>query len=575
MNKLLFYIVESGLCLLVYYLLYALILKKETGFQYNRFYLLLTTFLSFILPLIELPFLQQPEPLTIFVSAQLAPITITANQTITSSPHFWLTWKIIGLLIYAIGFSFFTYRLSRQLYRLYCFNQQTRGERFYWQHIPVHKTHGEQPTFSFGNCIYWDNSQPLSTAEIERILLHERVHVRQKHTWDILYLEFLKCVFWFNPLLYLYQQALVTTHEFMADAAVLRSTAPDMYTRILAKQVLHRLTFSFGNYFNKSLTIKRMNMIKQTYRRPSKLKQLAALPIFGVLVFILSCADSEAPLKKPTENLNQSQAESQINRDDEVFSFVEQNPTFPGGLEKMYAFIGNTMTYPEAAKFAGLQGNVIAQFIVTKEGKITDITIVKSLSLETDAEAKRVVALMPNWEPGKQDGKPLNVKYTLPIRFSFSRLIEKESSLQKLDNPNEPIFTQVEQSPQFSGGLEKMHQFLGKNIQYPKAAVQANLEGTVIAKFQVTKEGKIKDIKIEKSLSPEIDAEAKRVISLMPTWEPGKQNGNPVNVEYTLPIKFSLEGDEPKKAAQPLKTGFYWNESKIKWVWHTPLHNNC
>ncbi|RDC65105.1 M56 family metallopeptidase [Adhaeribacter pallidiroseus] len=574
MNKILLYLVESGACLLVFYLLYSLVLKRENSFQYNRFYLLLTPLLSFIIPLLELPFLQQPEPLTIFVTQQLAPITISVNPEATAEVNLF-NWRTGLLFLYSAGAAFFLFRLLRQLYQLHLFYRKTRANHFYWQNIRVHKTDGAQPTFSFWNCIYLDNSQALSEAETERVLLHEAVHIQQKHSLDILYLESIRVIFWFNLLLYLYQQAITSNHEFIADAAVLRTTTPETYARLLARQMLHRLKFSFGNYFNKSLTLKRMKMLQQTDRRPNNLKKLAVLPILGVLIFALSCADTETPLKKPTENLNQSQAESQINRDDEVFTFVEQNPVFPGGLEKMYAFIGNTMKYPEAAKKANLEGNVIAQFVITKEGKITDVQIVKSLSPETDAETKRVIALMPNWQPGKQDGKPLNVKYTLPIRFALnpSNSTGASNQLTPQNNPNEPIFTQVEQNPQFSGGLEKMYQFLGTNIKYPKAAVQANLEGMVVAKFQVTKAGKIKDIKIEKSLSPETDAEAKRVISMMPTWEPGKQNGKPVNVEYTLPIKFSLDAAKPQKAAQPLKTGFFWNNNRI--YWKTSLQGNC
>jgi TonB family protein len=112
-----------------------------------------------------------------------------------------------------------------------------------------------------------------------------------------------------------------------------------------------------------------------------------------------------------------------------------------------------------------------------------------------------------------------------------------------------------------------MYQFLGSNIKYPAVARKANVEGNVVAKFQITKTGKIKDVKIVKSLSPETDAEAKRVISLMPDWEPGKQNNQPVNVEYTLPIRFSLGTDQQKKKAPPAKTG-YTN-------WAHPLQDRC
>lgn len=376
----------------------------------------------------------------------------------------------------------------------------------------------------------------------------------------MLYLALLSSLFWFNPLLYLYKKALTSTHEFAADAAVLQTTPANAYATLLAKQLFHRLSFSFGHYFNKSLTLKRMHMLQQTHRRPNKLKQFSALPVLGIVVFLLSCAETESPVTDPAAAASEKQASAQTIPEDEIFMFVEQNPDFPGGLEKLYGFLGENIKYPVAAKNANLEGNVIAQFVVTKEGKIQDVTIVRSLSPETDAEAKRVIALMPDWEPGKQDGKPLHVKYTLPIRFSLDNASPKatEEQTTAIDVTNEipdvldePIFAQVEQNPTFPGGLEKMYAFLGRNIKYPAAAKKANIQGTVLAKFTVTQEGKIKDLRIVKSLSPETDAETLRIIKTMPDWKPGLQNGRPVNVEYTLPIQFSLEGNASTSVANP------------------------
>ncbi|MDQ3291609.1 MAG: M56 family metallopeptidase [Bacteroidota bacterium] len=574
MNKILFYLLESGACLLVFYLLYNLLLKRENCFQYNRFYLLLTPLLSFIIPLVELPFLQQPEPFTIFVTEQLAPVTISVNGEATSETNL-LNWKTGLFLLYGVGVTFFFFRLLRQLYHLQQFTLRTQANQFYWQNIRVHKTEGLQPTFSFWNRIYWDNSQALSEAEMEKVLLHEAVHVRQKHSLDILYLELLRIICWFNPLIYLYQQAIINTHEFIADAVVLRTTTPETYANLLAQQMLHRLEFSFGNYFNKSLTLKRMKMIQQTHRRPGKIKLLAVLPVLGVLLFVLSCAEPETPVNQVSKGENETNA-SGINSD-EIFTFVEQNPSFPGGTEKMIAFLSKNIKYPATAKNADLEGTVVAEFVITKAGKITDIKIVKSLSPETNAEAKRVIKQMPDWEPGKQDGKPLNVKYTLPIRFALNDASpEPEKArgfIQYQDKTNTKIFKQVEELPQFPGGMEKMYAFLGKNMKYPTAAQKASVEGTVIAQFVITDQGTIKDLHLLKGLTNETNAEALRVIKLMPNWVPGKQDGKPVNVQYILPLRFSLGTDKPQKTTEPIKTSFYWDNGRIKWKMSP--QNNC
>ncbi|MDQ4140138.1 MAG: M56 family metallopeptidase, partial [Bacteroidota bacterium] len=374
--------------------------------------------------------------------------------------------------------------------------------------------------------------------------------------------ELLRIIFWFNPLLYLFQQALTNIHEFIADAAVLRTTSPETYTSLLVRQMLHHLEFSFGNYFNKSLTLKRMKMIQQTHRHPSTVKLLAVLPVLGILLFVLSCAEPETPVNQSPEGKIEMHALS--NNSNEVFTFVEQAPSFPGGMEEMITFLGKNIKYPAAAKNANLEGIVIAEFVITKTGKITDVKIVKSLSPETNTEAKRVIGLMPDWEPGKQEGKPLNVKFTLPIRFALGDGSSEKirGFIQYQDKTNKTIFTQVEELPQFPGGLEKMYTFLGKNIKYPKAAQKANVEGSVIVQFVVTEQGIIKDLSILKGLTAETNAEALRVIKLMPNWIPGKQNGKPVNVQYTLPLRFSLGSNSAS-----IKTGYI--------SWDKPFQNNC
>lgn len=118
------------------------------------------------------------------------------------------------------------------------------------------------------------------------------------------------------------------------------------------------------------------------------------------------------------------------------------------------------------------------------------------------------------------------------------------------NDPNEPVLTVVESKPEFPGGMEKMYEFLNENINYPQAARDAKLEGMVSVKFIVTKAGKILESRVEGHLSPETDAEILRVVQLMPDWVPGKQNGKPVNAEYTLPYKFRLNPNPPKSTPQ-------------------------
>lgn len=105
----------------------------------------------------------------------------------------------------------------------------------------------------------------------------------------------------------------------------------------------------------------------------------------------------------------------------------------------------------------------------------------------------------------------------------------------------EPIFDIVESMPEFPGGMPAMMAYLAKNIKYPEAAQKANVGGRVILQFMVDKEGAIKNIKVARGVSPELDAEAVRVVEGMPRWTPGTQGGKKVNVKYTIPILFKLQ----------------------------------
>lgn len=101
----------------------------------------------------------------------------------------------------------------------------------------------------------------------------------------------------------------------------------------------------------------------------------------------------------------------------DAFDVVEQMPAFPGGMEAMMKFLTENVHYPEAAYKAGVQGRVLVQLIVEKDGRISNVKVVKKANDDLDAEAIRVVSSMPRWQPGMQNGKVVRVKYTLPITF--------------------------------------------------------------------------------------------------------------------------------------------------------------
>ncbi len=254
--------------------------------------------------------------------------------------------------------------------------------------------------------------------------------------------------------------------------------------------------------------------------------------------------------------------ESLTYRGEPVFTVVEEIPEFPGGIQALYKYLGKNIKYPAAAAKANVSGKVFLRFVVTKEGEAKDISIIKGIGFGADEEALRVVSSMPRWRPGMQDSKAVNVLYNLPIAFE----LDKATGNSTADGPaqeetaltynGEPVFTVVQKQPQFPGGIQAMYKFLGENIKYPEAAVKAKVQGKVFLRFVVTKEGEIKDIDILKGMGFGTEEEAIRVLSKMPRWTPGQQDGNAINVRFNLPIAFELDGKpELKKSEEAKKVG--------------------
>ena len=232
-----------------------------------------------------------------------------------------------------------------------------------------------------------------------------------------------------------------------------------------------------------------------------------------------------------------------------IYEVVEQMPEFPdGGQSGLMDYLKKNIQYPEAAKKAGVQGRVILQFVVDKDGSIDNVSVLRGVNPDLDKEAIRVVSNMPNWKPGMQKGKPVKVKYTVPIAFSLpSEEIEKIDEMivvgyQNTKTPdNAEVYETVEQMPQFPGGTTGLMQYLAKNVKYPADAQKEGIQGKVFVQIIVDENGKVSNAKIVQGISPSLDAEALRVAYNMPQWRPGIKDGKPVSVKYAFPINFQLQ----------------------------------
>jgi TonB family protein len=307
-----------------------------------------------------------------------------------------------------------------------------------------------------------------------------------------------------------------------------------------------------------------------------KLLSVLSLIIFlGVILYSCSArkkisktqnevAPPPPPPPPPLNKLDQTKSNSvkhipqfQVIGNDTIFSLVDEMPNFPGGFEALEKFKFSNINYPQELKNLGIEGNVIASFTITKDGSVSGIKIFKGVSPSLDAEAIRVLKLMPSWSPARVAGRPVKFMYWTAVEFSLSpqTIIEEPSA----SNDEEP-FVVVEEMPMFPGGDSALLNYIVNNTKYPESAKYKGIQGKVIIRFCVAKDGGVNRISVLKKVSPELDAEAIRVVSTLPAFMPGKQGGKPVPVWYMVPISFALND---KNLPQSGKSSSEYDEAPV------------
>ena len=233
-----------------------------------------------------------------------------------------------------------------------------------------------------------------------------------------------------------------------------------------------------------------------------------------------------------TNNTHLSLSSKSREMNEQVFTVVEKMPSFPGGDAELLKYIATNIKYPKESQDNGEQGRVICSFIVGRDGSVNNPEVLRGVTPLLNEEAVRVINTMPRWNSGMQRGKAVAVKYTVPITFRLKSLVEETK---------EETLTVVDVMPQYPGGDHELLKFIAQSIKYPTDAQEAGVQGRVICSFVVDKKGNIVEPKIIRGIDPSLDAEALRVIGMMPRWTPGRQDGKAVRVLYTVPITFRLQ----------------------------------
>lgn len=403
------YLFKASLYLLLFYGCYWLLLRRTTFFALNRAYLLGALVVALLLPFAEVP-----EQATTVRVMTLPTIVVGTESPATVDS---ITFPTILGWLYRIGVVIMLLRLALQLravFRLIGHGQVEKQATYILVRLPDDAV----PSFSFGRYLVLNQTDTLNQPDA--LMRHEEAHIRQRHTVDVLFVELIRAAFWFNPVLWLYKCALQEVHEFLADRVVSRSLVdqPD-YARLLVSYALDVPTAALTTPFVSFSNLKRrIYMLQKPATSRRALISYAAILIPTALLWM--CTQTENDVKPLSETLIKKQNNLPMpDVNDEIFTVVEKQPEFPGGMEELTQFISQNLRYPEAAQKAKVQGRVFVSFVVNKEGAISDVQILKGMGFGTDEEAIRVVKQMPRWKPGSQDSQPVNVRFNLPIQFNL------------------------------------------------------------------------------------------------------------------------------------------------------------
>jgi TonB family protein len=231
---------------------------------------------------------------------------------------------------------------------------------------------------------------------------------------------------------------------------------------------------------------------------------------------------------------------------DSSYSNVDKLPQFKGGQEAISQYINTNLVYPTMALDLDIEGTVMVEFVIRKDGIIDEVHAVESPHPILSAEAEKIIRNMPAWIPGEKDGRVVNVKYQVPVTFRLKRdfIADKKKSRSKkplTDVGTETNYRTVDKMPVFPGGTNALKQYFSDNLNYPLSAIERNIQGTVMVEFLVNKSGFISDVKTLSAPDSVLAMEAKRVIYHMPKWKPGEIDGKAVNTYYKLPVVFRLK----------------------------------
>ncbi len=566
MTEFLIYQGKAAIALAVFYMFYRLLLSKDTFHRFNRIVLLGTAALSFILPLCVITI--KEVVILPAVSASTETIVGEATETVAMVPEVSAPiWPVVLGALFALGALAVLVHVAISIIGIMRIigsgSRQTleSGETLIIT---------ENDTAPFSWMKYIVISREDYESGYSQILTHEKAHIALRHSWDILFVDMITALQWFNPAIWMLKADLRALHEFEADDAVLRSGANiKEYQYLLIRKAVSKSGYSVANSFNHSTLKARITMmLNKKSSRMSVWKALYVIPLVGISLAATAetkvdyrYEDQQPETTADTLKARVVKVHNTPDDKDSKNSFREKNLSEgrfiideEAGSITMIYFDHNGNELRSQIKGMRLDhdiylhnGNMATPGVVEECLKEEEAVLLTAY-LKNGKKVRGVVTPNNNyatgvWDVTKHPDEQETVYHMKGKQYKVrgGKYVEIEEA-QKSEEKKVIPFQLVAQKPGFNGGdANEFSKWVSENVVYPESCRQSKVQGRVTVQFTVTEEGKVTDVKVLRGVNAELDKEAVRVISGSPLWTPGRdEDGEAVSVSYVFPVIFKI-----------------------------------
>ncbi|WP_343330583.1 M56 family metallopeptidase [Polaribacter staleyi] len=508
------YILQVILFQVLFLAIYDFFLSKETFFTKNRWYLISTPIVSFILPFIKIPTFQKavPEEFIIYLpEIVLSPEKVI--QDVIQETSLYQSINYVHLLFW-FGFSLFLMLFLVKLFKIT--NLIRRSEVVKKADYTIVLIPNQTKAFSFFNFIFLGKEIPESQQA--QIIAHELVHSKQKHSLDLIFFEFLKIIMWFNPMIFMYQKRITLLHEYISDEVAVKSATKEMYINNLLSNFFQVENIAFVNqFYKKNLIKKRIIMMKKTQsKKMNQLKYLVLIPVLASMLFYTSCVENEVK--------------------EDVVAKKELQTRYFEMKDGVTATKGKNETYLDSYFGSGIPEGV--------EVSLSDLTV------EEKEEYDKIANRFNSVKNEKYSSmykhkiyKKKNGRKTLATILDFSKM--PRNSEEQLVETEEVSFMAIDKVPTFPGCesgdkdcfsiMVRKHFTRNFNADLPNQLGLKAGKKRIFIGFKIDKEGNVVDVNVRaphKDLKEEVIA----VMNSLPKMIPGEHEGKRVGVKYSIPV---------------------------------------